>query len=84
MTVCFTYFIARVGSPQANGREPRSCLGRVFNFKLGCLVMYSIYQHSTSLELITRPSGLYYKHVTIVISDRNDIGLYYKPRDDRN
>ncbi len=29
-------------------------------------------------------SGLYYKHVTIVIYDRNDIGLYYKPRDDRN
>jgi len=28
--------------------------------------------------------GLYYKHVTIVIYDRNDIGLYYKPRDDHN
>jgi hypothetical protein len=28
--------------------------------------------------------GLYYKHVTIVIYDRNDIGLYYRPRDDRN
>ena len=29
-------------------------------------------------------SGLYYKQVTIVIYDRNDIGLYYKTRDNRN
>ncbi len=29
-------------------------------------------------------SGLYYKQVTIVIYDHNDIGLYYKTRDDRN
>jgi hypothetical protein len=29
-------------------------------------------------------SGLYYKQVTIVIYDRNDSGLYYKTRDDRN
>ncbi len=29
-------------------------------------------------------SGLYYKQVTIVIYDRNDIGLYYKTRDDHN
>ncbi len=28
--------------------------------------------------------GLYYKQVTIIIYDRNDIGLYYKTRDDRN
>jgi hypothetical protein len=28
--------------------------------------------------------GLYYKHVMIVIYDRNDIGLYYKTRDDHN
>jgi hypothetical protein len=25
------------GSTVTNGREPRSCLGRVFNFKLGCI-----------------------------------------------
>ncbi len=25
------------GSTKANGREPKSCLGRIFNFKLGCL-----------------------------------------------
>jgi len=31
-----------------------------------------------------RISGLYYKCLTIVIYDRNDIGLYYKTRDDRN
>jgi hypothetical protein len=24
----------KLGSPKANGREPKSCLGRVFNFKL--------------------------------------------------
>jgi hypothetical protein len=24
------------GSSKANGREPKSCLGRVFNFKSGC------------------------------------------------
>jgi hypothetical protein len=29
-------------------------------------------------------NGLYYKQVTIVIYDRNDSGLYYKTRDDRN
>jgi hypothetical protein len=28
--------------------------------------------------------GLYYKQVTIVIYDHNDIGLYYKTRDNRN
>jgi hypothetical protein len=28
--------------------------------------------------------GLYYKCLTIVIYNRNDIGLYYKTRDDRN
>ncbi len=28
--------------------------------------------------------GLYYKQVMIVIYDRNDIGLYYKTRDNRN
>ena len=29
-------------------------------------------------------SGLYYKCFTLVIYDRNDIGLYYKTRDNRN
>jgi hypothetical protein len=24
------------GSEKANGREPKTCLGRVFNYKLGC------------------------------------------------
>jgi hypothetical protein len=27
-----------------NRREPKSCLGQVFNFKLGCLVMYAMKQ----------------------------------------
>jgi hypothetical protein len=46
------------GSTKANGREPKSCLSRVFNFKLGCIVMYTIAQHiqaRPSLELKTRP-----------------------------
>ncbi len=29
-------------------------------------------------------SGLYYKCFTIIIYDPNDIGLYYKTRDNRN
>ncbi len=40
-----------------NGREPKSCLGQVFNFKLGCLVMCTIawpIQAWPSLELKTR------------------------------
>ncbi len=27
----------KLGSMISNGREPKSCLGQVFNFKLGCL-----------------------------------------------
>jgi hypothetical protein len=38
--------------------------------------------YDNELNLLT--SGLYYKQVTIVIYDCNDIGLYYKTRDDRN
>jgi hypothetical protein len=30
------------GNTEANGREPKSCFGRVFNFKLGCFVMCTI------------------------------------------
>jgi hypothetical protein len=33
------------GSAKANGKEPKSCLGRVFNFKLGPFVMYVIAWH---------------------------------------
>jgi hypothetical protein len=34
------------GSAKANGREPKTCLGRVFNYKLGCsdnvhVIMYT-------------------------------------------
>jgi hypothetical protein len=36
---------AAAGSTKANGREPKSCLGRVFNFKLGHFVMYVIAWH---------------------------------------
>jgi hypothetical protein len=32
-------------SMKANGREPISCLGQVFNFKLDHFVMYAIARH---------------------------------------
>jgi hypothetical protein len=34
------------GSAKANGREPESCLGRVFLFELGHSVMDAIAQHT--------------------------------------
>jgi hypothetical protein len=33
---CFGLFKQKPGSAITNGREPRSCLGQVFNSKLGC------------------------------------------------
>ncbi len=39
-------FIACSGSAKAIGREPISCLGRVFNFKLGHFVLYAIAWHT--------------------------------------
>ncbi len=36
------------------------------------------------LKIPSDTCGLYYKCLTIVIYDRNDIGLYYKTRDNRN
>jgi hypothetical protein len=33
------------GSAKANGREPKSCLGRVFNFESGHFAMYAIAWH---------------------------------------
>ncbi len=75
------------GSAKANGKKLKTCFGRVFNYKLGCfdyvheLFYMDVCPH---LQLKTRPSGLYYKYFTMVIYDHNDIGLYYKTRDDRN
>jgi hypothetical protein len=45
------------GSMKANGREPKSCLGQVFNLKLGCFVMCTIawsIQVQPSLQWKTR------------------------------
>jgi hypothetical protein len=47
------------GSMKANRREPKSCLGQVLNFKLGCFVMYITPWHIQafpSLELKTLPA----------------------------
>ncbi len=35
-----------LGSAKANGREPKSCLGQVFNFKLDRFVMHAIARHA--------------------------------------
>ncbi len=62
LTVLSTLFIktfsAVAGSAKANGREPKTGLGRVFNYKLGCyddvrVLMYA-YAHPY-LKLKTRP-----------------------------
>jgi hypothetical protein len=45
-------------SAKANGREPKSCLGRAFNFKLARFVMHRIPRHiqaRPSLELKIKP-----------------------------
>jgi hypothetical protein len=49
---------AQTGSAKAIGREPKSCLGQVFNFKLGCFVRCTIawpIQVRPSLQWKTRP-----------------------------
>jgi hypothetical protein len=50
-----------MGSVKANRREPKSCLGRVFNFKLGCLQnVYNLWpiQKQPSLDLKMQPRFL--------------------------
>ncbi len=53
-----------MGSLTSNGREPKSCLDRVFNFKLES---FDSYRHKcivfmqAILELNSRPRGLYHK-----------------------
>ncbi len=47
------------GSTKANGKEPETCLGQVFNFKLDCFnhVRVLIYADThPHLQLKTRPS----------------------------
>jgi hypothetical protein len=49
---------SKPGSTKAYRREPRSCMGWVFNFKLGCLCMSAIAWHIQApphLKLKTRP-----------------------------
>ncbi len=46
------------GSVKANGREPTTCLGRVFNYKLGCFESVHAFIYVDThprLELKTRP-----------------------------
>ncbi len=53
---CLLKYYISPGSAKANGGESKSCLGRVFNFKLDWFVMYAIEQHiqaHPSLELKT-------------------------------
>ncbi len=57
MCVCIymcVYVCIYVGSVKANGREPKSCLGRVFNIKLGCFtkcVQFMAYTNTTESRL---------------------------------
>jgi hypothetical protein len=37
-------------SVQVNGREPKICLGRVFNFKLSCIVTRVLAWHGQTLQ----------------------------------
>ncbi len=46
-----------------------------------CLILRSVEKKHI---IILATSGLYSKCFTLIIYDRNDIGLYYKTRDDRN
>ncbi len=64
-------------SAKANGRERKSCLGRVFNFKLGCFVMCTItwlIQARPSLELKTWPR---FPPVSISLSMEYKKGKYH-------
>jgi hypothetical protein len=49
------------GSAITNGREPRSCLGRVFNPKLGCIATPGskcmVCMQQPLLKLKTRPKA---------------------------
>jgi hypothetical protein len=53
-----TTFRLSPGSAITNGREPRSCLGRVFNSKLGCIAILGskwMVSMQPLLKLKTRP-----------------------------
>jgi hypothetical protein len=54
-TQCFVN--TTIWSAISNGREPRSCLGRIFNFKLGCTALLHNFMARIQplLELKTRP-----------------------------
>ncbi len=52
-------------------------------FKNSWSPYYKTY-YGRNIRIFIISCGLYYKCLTIVIYDRNDIGLYYKTRDDRN
>ena len=56
--ICYTNWSVIAGSTISNGREPKSCLGRVFNSKLGCiatLLSKCMACMQTLIELKTRP-----------------------------
>ncbi len=47
-----------MGSVKANGREPKTCLGRVFNYKLGCfddVYLFNYVDIRPHLSLKTQP-----------------------------
>ncbi len=69
------------GSVKANRREPKSCLGWVFNFKSGCFVICTIawpIKARPSLELKTRPR---FRPVSLSLSMMSlMLGIVYQTR----
>jgi hypothetical protein len=60
LTLAKLKFLVTDGSAISNGRDPKSCLGRVFNSKLGhiaTLLSKCMASMQALLELKTRPRG---------------------------
>ncbi len=69
-----------LGSMKANGREPKSCLGRVFNFKLGCFVKCTTAwpeQARPSLKLKTWPRFHPHSSSLSMMHPRKDFPCYF-------
>jgi len=67
--------LLKPGSAKANGREPTTCLGRVFNYKLGCFESVHAFTYVDThphLELKTRPR---FSPVSLCLSLLKDITL---------
>jgi hypothetical protein len=69
------------GSAVTNGREPRSCLGRVFNSKLGCIItlgskFHGIHAATSKVENSAQGSSCKLKFVHGVRCWKNSYSTY--------